>query len=264
MPLSYQIDQEARLGRVTGAGKADLDDLLGVMRELAENPAFAPEFDLVADLRRLDYLPSLREIRQLASRFEEVQASFPPRVAIVVRDRVQMHLGRFAAGILRFDMSLFDDPAEADRWVSRRRTARLADVKAKILELWAKPHLAALATLTAEHKPWVRYVLTFFDQELRLRFATYRGSRKTGQIAANPEVHLVAGAESMARAERWVQVSGQAALSEAAADRRLVWHESLAPFFSGPEDPSLVAVVVQPYRIEYMEMGATRPELWHA
>ncbi len=33
--------------------------------------------------------------------------------------------------------------------------------------------------------------------------------------------------------------------------------------FDGPGDAGYVAVVVKPSRIEYMEMGASRPELWN-
>jgi general stress protein 26 len=180
---------------------------------------------------------------------------------------VQLRLGRFAAmvaGVLRFDMSVFDDRDEAVAWIQRRKVLRMEDVKAKILEVWSGAQLTALATINEQGNPWVRYVLTTAAEDLSLRFATYRESRKVEQILANPEVHLLAGVDGMARAERWVQVEGRAEISEAPADRQRVWSEGLRAFFSGPDDPGLVVGVVRPYRIEYMEMGFTRPEIWSA
>lgn len=265
MPLSYEISADDHLAQVEGRGAADFDAFIGVMNAVIADPSFSPDFDIVADFSQLDYVPSFRDIKKLAGEFEKVRAALPSRVGIVVKNKVQLRLGRFAAmvaGLLKFDLSVFEDRADANRWLGRRRTARLDDVKARIMELWSEPQLSALATVTTEGKPWVRYVLTMASPDLVFRFATYEGSRKTAQIVSDPEVHLVAGARTMESAERWAQVSGRAQISEAEEDRRLAWHDTLAPFFAGLHDPNWVAAVVRPYRIEYMEMGFGRPELW--
>ena len=265
MALRYEVLAEEQVARVFGEGTADFDSFIGVMNSLAADPAFPQSFDVLADFSRVDYTPSFREIKRFASEFKTVRAALPPRVGIVVRDKVQLKLGRFAsmvAGLLKFDLSVFEDPAAADRWLGRRRAKRKSDVEARIRDLWAQPQLAALATITEDGRPWSRYVLTTADHDLTIRFATYLDSRKTRQIEANPEVHLVAGAANLATADRWVQVEGRASVLESADECRLAWHDGLEPFFEGPEDPKCVAVVVRPYRIEYVEMGASAPELW--
>jgi general stress protein 26 len=265
MPLSFEVAADERVARVSGRGPASFDDLVRVMHAVVADPAFGPDVDVLADFRELDYTPSLREIRQLGGHFESVRAVMPPRVGIVVKDRVQLRLGRFAAlvaGLLRFDLAVFDDAREAEAWLDRRRQTRLDDVKARILQIWSQPQLTALATVTREGKPWVRYVLTTADEDLNVRFVTDSKTRKVEQIAANPEVHLVAGVSHPTDFGRWVQLSGRAEMSLAAEDRRLAWRDELGAYFDGQNDPRFVVGIVRPYRIEYMEMGFVHPEIW--
>ena len=49
----------------------------------------------------------------------------------------------------------------------------MADLKEKILEIIRQPHLAAFATVTADGRPWVRYVMPFADEDLTVRFSTF-------------------------------------------------------------------------------------------
>ena len=212
-----------------------------------------------------DMRPTFYEGVKFASSFEQLRASLPARVSIVVQDRVQLRLGRFAAlvaGMLRFEMSVFEQMDEATAWLQRRKVMQMNDVKAKISEIWSGLQLAALATVDEQGRPCVRYVMTRADEQLTVRFATYRETNKVRQILANPEVHLVAGVASLASAHSWVQISGRATITEAEEDRRLAWNDGLKVFFDGPDDPGYVIGVVRPYRIEYMEMGYTQPEVW--
>ena len=64
------------------------------------------------------------------------------------------------------------------------------ELRDKIFEILCKPQMASLATVTAEGKPWVRYVMALTDEDLTLRFATFIEARKVAQIQAHPEVHL--------------------------------------------------------------------------
>ena len=57
------------------------------------------------------------------------------------------------------------------------------DLKQRILDIIHKPQLAALATVTEQNNPWVRYVVTVGDGDFNLRCATFASSRKVQQIA---------------------------------------------------------------------------------
>jgi general stress protein 26 len=252
---------------VTAKGAGTFDDFLGAMNRMTADPAFSPDFDVIADFREMRYTPSIKEIQRFASVFEKVQKSFPKRVGIVVADKVQLRLGRFAsliAKVLHFDISVFEEPSAAFAWLDQRKVLNMTEIKTKILEILEKPQLTALATVTAEGKPWVRYVMTKASPDLTIRFATFRESRKTNQISANPEVHLITGATSLETAERWVQIEGKAEVSVDENERRQFWNSGLKAYFDGPDDPDYVVVIVRPYRIEYMEMASSKPEIWRA
>ena len=78
------------------------------------------------------------------------------------------------------------------------------ELKKKILAKLTGPNLCALATLTEDCKPWVRYVTPFADENLTLWMATFLGSRKVVQIKKNPEVHLTTGVATLETAESYL------------------------------------------------------------
>jgi len=67
------------------------------------------------------------------------------------------------------------------------------DIHQQILAITRHAHLATLATISNDGKPWVRYVIPRADDNLTLRIATRVNSRKVAQIQNNPEVHLTCG-----------------------------------------------------------------------
>jgi len=140
----------------------------------------------------------------------------------------------------------------------------VSELKQKILTKMSQPTMAALATITVEGKPWVRYVTPFATEDMTIRFATGVGTRKAVQIKANPEVHLTLGVVDPMTAESYMQIQGRAAVKTDAAARQAVWFEQLKAYFSGPDDPNMAAVEITPYRIEFMTMGSMTPEVWEA
>ncbi|MBI4880322.1 MAG: pyridoxamine 5'-phosphate oxidase family protein [Planctomycetes bacterium] len=134
-------------------------------------------------------------------------------------------------------------------------------LRSKIAEVLRGPQLASFATVTEDGKPWVRYVVVVADSELTLRFATYASSRKVAQIRRNPEVHLTCGVASLNDSKPYLQIQGRAAVTADDRDRRAFWSDMLAPYFKGPDDPDYVVVLVKPYRVEYMGVGAVSPEV---
>jgi general stress protein 26 len=138
----------------------------------------------------------------------------------------------------------------------------MATLKDHILEIMGRQHLASLATVTDEGKPWVRYVIARGDGDLNLRFACFLDSRKVSQIKKNPEVHLTCGVTSPQTAESYLQVQGRAEVATDETERDAFWKEELRRYFGGPDDPNYCVVKVVPYRIEYMAPGSMDPEVW--
>ena len=144
----------------------------------------------------------------------------------------------------------------------------MPDLKDKLFKLLSQRNLSALATVTEDGRPWVRYVVTVADENLNIRFSTVLGSRKVIHIKNNPKVHLTTGVTSIETAEHYVQVQGKALIKIDQDERSAFWHESLKTYFSGPDDPRYCVCVIKPYRIEYitvtgMEAGLD-PEVWQA
>jgi len=137
----------------------------------------------------------------------------------------------------------------------------MPELKLRILEILRPPQLASFATVTGGGKPWVRYVFCQADDELTIRFASFRDSRKVVQILGDPEVHLTCGAGSPGQ-PRYLQVQGRAEFCTDSAERHGFWKGSLEQYFSGPDDPNYGVVVVRPYRIELCTPGSPQPEVW--
>ncbi len=124
--------------------------------------------------------------------------------------------------------------------------------------------LAALATVTAEGRPWVRYVTIHTADDLRIRCVTSLSSRKVAHIRENRHVHLVCGVTVPAASNQYLQIAGYAQISTEPDERRANWHDSLREYFTGPDDPEYCVLIVRPARIEYYPVGATQPEVWEA
>jgi len=137
----------------------------------------------------------------------------------------------------------------------------MPDLKQRILQILRPPQLASFATLTGPGKPWVRYVFCQADEDLTVRFATFRNSRKVAQILGDPEVHLTCGAGSPGQ-PHYLQIQGLAEFHTDPAERHRFWKGSLQCYFKGPDDPNYGVVVVRPYRIELCTPGSLLPEVW--
>jgi general stress protein 26 len=267
MTLHYQIKPLEKMAEVMGHGISDFPVFMMTMRQLAADPHYCSSYDVIADFRQVNYLPSFGELRKLASEFGQLRTAFKGRVAIVVKNGGQLKLGRFAqilAQMIDFELSVFQDPHLALHWLREREVHEMSALKAKIFSVLGPTQLAALGTVTPEGKPWVRYVMTAATRDLTVRFATVKGSRKIAEIRDNPRVHLLTGVSVLAEAERWVQVEGRAEISAAQEERFGFWHDGLKAYFESPEDPNYVICVIRPTRIEYMSMSAMKPEVWEA
>lgn len=138
----------------------------------------------------------------------------------------------------------------------------MSELERKIWNLINKPQTAALATIAEDGAPWARYVTVRAGHDLTLSFCTARSTRKARQIAARPEVHLTCGELRPPDGSAWLQIAGRAEIRDDAATRARYWQEGWARYFSGPDDPEYVIVLVVPSVIEYNAPGALEPEVW--
>jgi general stress protein 26 len=137
----------------------------------------------------------------------------------------------------------------------------MAELKEKIRNLISKPILSAFATVTAEGRPWVRFVMSVADDDLTIRFATYIKTRKVEQIAENPEVHLTAGNHNLTEMGPYIQVEGKAELTTSEEERKHFWSPELSRYFEGPDDPDYGIIRIHPSRIEYYTPPVQEPEV---
>jgi general stress protein 26 len=138
----------------------------------------------------------------------------------------------------------------------------MSNAQQLILDILQQPQLACLATITSEGKPWVRYVFCLGREDMTIRFATFKDSRKVAQIRSNPEVHLTCGVATPAEMKPYLQIQGRAVFFTDTAERHGFWKESLKSYFSGPDDPNYGVVVITPYCIELCTPGSNEPEIW--
>ncbi len=142
----------------------------------------------------------------------------------------------------------------------------MSDVKQLVLKVLGEPSVCALATVTPEGYPWVRYVVAAADQEMNLWFATGASTRKVAQMKNNPNVHLTGGATTLDETKAWVQVEATAEVKTDPETKQGFWQDELAKYFQGPDDPEYVVVKLTPSRIEYsaMDMEDMTPQVWQA
>ncbi|RJR20467.1 MAG: hypothetical protein C4581_03325 [Nitrospiraceae bacterium] len=140
----------------------------------------------------------------------------------------------------------------------------MSDLKRRIFDVAKELQLINVATITADGKPWVRYVMAKADSDLVFRFCTSLGSRKVDHIKKTPYVHISMGVANFETAKNWLQVQASAEVSMDRKERHSFWFDELKNYFSGPDDPDYCIVIARPSRIEFGTMGSMVPEVWEA
>ena len=95
----------------------------------------------------------------------------------------------------------------------------MSSTEERIKDIIKQPQLSALATVTSDGKPWVRYVMTLADDEMTLRLATFVGARKVKQIEENPEVHITCGITNPVEMKPYLQIQGVAGFTTEEGER---------------------------------------------
>jgi len=109
-----------------------------------------------------------------------------------------------------------------------------------------------LATCDAD-QPRVRAMMPVMGDDGRLLAATFPSTKKIGQIAKNPKVEVCFVDRKLSHC----RIEGKASVSQDQALKEELWNKQmmLRQFFSGPEDPAFILIVIVPSRISLMNIG---------
>lgn len=123
MPFALEIDSSRRLVSMTYFGTLSDDDLLESARQVREDPAFEPDFDLIMDARKVDKL-TMRSgiVREIAGRNPYGHGS---RRAIVAPDNTVFGVARMfemSRPEQGDDLRVFRSWDEAIEWLERNLT----------------------------------------------------------------------------------------------------------------------------------------------
>ena len=121
MPFHLRLDDEARLLRVAANGPVDCDESLRAIRSAASELA-GRGWGAVTDVRAMDYVPSIAELRLIALEFIRLRPAFAGGVAFVVSNDIHYGLGRLLAGLTEargISIGVTRSVEEAEAWLRR-------------------------------------------------------------------------------------------------------------------------------------------------
>jgi len=121
---------------------------------------------------------------------------------------------------------------------------------------------AALATISEDGSPWVRYVTGQVADDLTIRVATSAQSKKVRHIRSQPRVHLVCGEIPPQGEGPFFQIEGEAIISTDVEEKRSIWFDRLTFFSGAPDDPNWCVLRVRPDRIRIHSLTSMETDVW--
>ncbi|ANE48807.1 general stress protein [Paenibacillus swuensis] len=107
------------------------------------------------------------------------------------------------------------------------------------------------------NRPKVRY-MKLYNDGLTVYLATDRKTHKVDELKSNPNVHLLFGQE-----KEVVAIEGTGKVNDDETVRKKLWNREFEHWFSGPDDPDYVVLVIEPSRIEFSDRDMNL-EVWEA
>ncbi len=118
--------------------------------------------------------------------------------------------------------------------------------------------LAAVATVGADKKPYVRIMLMRNDG-LELASATYVNSKKVAHIKSNKNVSISI-LKDHAKMSDYITVSAAATVCTDARTKKAFWSPGIANYFKGPDDPNYCVIKFSPLTIEFNDSKTFKTE----
>jgi len=120
MPFTHSFSPDASFAVVVAEGACDLAATLAEIESLSADPRFTRGMGILADARRIDYVPSPDETRLIAMVSSRREAFQDHPLAIVVEQMIHYGLARlFAAhaALQGATVEVFRDVGEAQSWL---------------------------------------------------------------------------------------------------------------------------------------------------
>ena len=129
--------------------------------------------------------------------------------------------------------------------------------KDDVIDLIKDAGYGVLATLDGK-QPKARPMMPYLDEDGNLLIAALATSRTIDQIKKNPLVEMCFIDRKMA----FARISGKSLISTAKEKKELIWNNNpmLRQYFSGPEDPNFVLLVIETGNVEAMTPFQKSPE----
>jgi len=126
MPVTYELDPQARFIRTSCTGDVAFEEVIGHFRELETDPLLPARLDVLLDLRETRSLPDSRQLRSVAEQIGNLK----PRVkwgacAVVASHDALYGMSRVFEVFteeLFADVRVFRGLDEAERWLAGPRT----------------------------------------------------------------------------------------------------------------------------------------------
>jgi len=130
-----------------------------------------------------------------------------------------------------------------------RETAR------KILD---ESFVGTMATVQ-QGKPFSRY-MTFFNEDFTLYTATSKKTDKVDELESNPNTHILIGYDGEGFGDVYLEIMGTVTISDEESFKKKIWNDHMKPWFTGPEDPELVILKVEPDSMRLMNKKGEEPQ----
>lgn len=131
----------------------------------------------------------------------------------------------------------------------------------KIRAVMQRSHMAAVATVS-EGKPRVRYMMVMPDKGFSLWTTSFAGARKIVEIHRNKQVCLTLGGDEKDFGKPYITIYATAEICVDLPTKKRYWNDMLKGYYTGPEDPNLAIIKIDPSSIEYMSPASRAPEVY--
>lgn len=131
------------------------------------------------------------------------------------------------------------------------------EAKKAALGILDSSKVGVLATVN-DNKPHTRY-MTFFHDGFTLYTATSRKTQKVDELDANPHAHILLGYEGEGVGDAYLEIEGRMGAHDDPEMIDKVWNDHLSGWFSGPDDPNLLILRIQPDRVRLMNKKGQDP-----
>ncbi len=120
MGLEYKIDSDAHVVRVTVTRESSVGEIRDVVKAVVTDPLFDNDMPILADFREVRWIPSTRELKEIAELVGAVTDKFECRLAMVVSNDLLFGAARLFSLLAKtkgFQTRPFKDTDKACEWL---------------------------------------------------------------------------------------------------------------------------------------------------